>query len=156
MLDLTKVLLRDPTLTPGEILMSESQERMMAVVSPENVERFEAIMKKWGVEYSFLGEVTDTGRLTIEWDGQVIVDVDPRTVAHDGPPMSAPTRARLVRMHSRQTISQAPLPTMHAARRTAGRGYQGVHGVPEYVLQVLDHQPVRPLRAGQHSPLYAG
>ncbi len=50
--DLTKVLLRDPTLTPGEILMSESQERMMAVVSPENVERFEAIMKKWGVEYS--------------------------------------------------------------------------------------------------------
>ena len=88
--DLTKVLLRDPTLTPGEILMSESQERMMAVVSPENVERFEAIMKKWGVEYSFLGEVTDTGRLTIEWDGQVIVDVDPRTVAHDGPTYERP------------------------------------------------------------------
>ena len=88
--DLTKVLLRDPTLTPGEILMSESQERMMAVVSPENVKRFEAIMKKWGVEYSFLGEVTDTGRLTIEWDGQVIVDVDPRTVAHDGPTYERP------------------------------------------------------------------
>ena len=88
--DLTKVLLRDPTLTPGEILMSESQERMMAVVSPENVERFEAIMKKWGVEYSFLGEVTDTGRLIIEWDGQVIVDVDPRTVAHDGPTYERP------------------------------------------------------------------
>ena len=88
--DLTKVLLRDPTLTPGEILMSESQERMMAVVSPENVERFEAIMKKWGVEHSFLGEVTDTGRLIIEWDGQVIVDVDPRTVAHDGPTYERP------------------------------------------------------------------
>ncbi|BAV87145.1 phosphoribosylformylglycinamidine synthase [Rothia aeria] len=70
--------------------MSESQERMMAVVSPENVERFEAIMKKWGVEYSFLGEVTDTGRLIIEWDGQVIVDVDPRTVAHDGPTYERP------------------------------------------------------------------
>ncbi|WP_411734688.1 phosphoribosylformylglycinamidine synthase subunit PurL, partial [Paeniglutamicibacter sp.] len=83
--ELTSVLLRDPTLTPGEILMSESQERMMAVVSPENIEAFEATMDKWAVEYSWLGEVTDTGRLIIKWDGEVIVDVDPRTVAHDGP-----------------------------------------------------------------------
>ncbi|WP_288025739.1 AIR synthase-related protein, partial [Arthrobacter sp.] len=44
--ELTSVLLRDPTLTPGEILMSESQERMMAVVSPENVAAFEAVMDK--------------------------------------------------------------------------------------------------------------
>ena len=56
--DLTKVLLRDPTLTPGEILMSESQERMMAVVTPEKLATFEEIMKKWDVEYSVLGEVT--------------------------------------------------------------------------------------------------
>src|SRR4029079_9536617 len=59
--ELTSVLLRDPTLTPGEILMSESQERMMAVVTPENIAAFEAVMDKWAVEYSWLGEVTDTG-----------------------------------------------------------------------------------------------
>ena len=92
--ELTNVLLRDPSLTPGEILMSESQERMMAVVTPENVEAFEAIMDKWNVEYSWLGEVTGTGRLVIDWDGETIVDVDPRTVAHEGPvyerPMSRP------------------------------------------------------------------
>ncbi|GAC1510572.1 MAG: phosphoribosylformylglycinamidine synthase subunit PurL [Pseudarthrobacter sp.] len=88
--ELTSVLLRDPTLTPGEILMSESQERMMAVVTPENVEAFESVMDKWAVEYSWLGEVTDTGRLIITWDGEVIVDVDPRTVAHDGPVYDRP------------------------------------------------------------------
>ncbi len=88
--ELTSVLLRDPTLTPGEILMSESQERMMAVVSPENIAAFEAVMEKWAVEYSWLGEVTDTGRLIIKWDGEVIVDVDPRTVAHDGPVYDRP------------------------------------------------------------------
>ncbi|WP_044493260.1 phosphoribosylformylglycinamidine synthase subunit PurL [Nesterenkonia massiliensis] len=88
--ELTNVLLRDPTLTPGEILMSESQERMMAVVTPQNVEAFEAVMGKWGVEYSWLGEVTDTGRLIIEWNGETIVDVDPRTVAHDGPVYERP------------------------------------------------------------------
>ena len=88
--ELTSVLLRDPTLTPGEILMSESQERMMAVVTPENIDAFEAVMDKWAVEYSWLGEVTDTGRLIITWDGEVIVDVDPRTVAHDGPVYDRP------------------------------------------------------------------
>ncbi|MCB4208735.1 phosphoribosylformylglycinamidine synthase subunit PurL [Arthrobacter sp. UM1] len=89
-IELTNVLLRDHTLTPGEILMSESQERMMAVVTPENAEAFEAIMEKWNVEYSWLGEVTDTGRLVIEWDGETIVDVDPRSVAHDGPVYNRP------------------------------------------------------------------
>ncbi|RZU63599.1 phosphoribosylformylglycinamidine synthase subunit PurL [Zhihengliuella halotolerans] len=88
--ELTDVLLRDPTLTPGEILMSESQERMMAVVTPENVEAFEATMAKWNVEYSWLGEVTDDDRLIITWNGEVIVDVDPKTVAHDGPVYDRP------------------------------------------------------------------
>ncbi|GAA3712957.1 phosphoribosylformylglycinamidine synthase subunit PurL [Zhihengliuella alba] len=88
--ELTDVLLRDPTLTPGEILMSESQERMMAVVTPENVAAFEAVMAKWGVEYSWLGEVTDDDRLIITWNGEVIVDVDPKTVAHDGPVYDRP------------------------------------------------------------------
>ncbi|MDR2255477.1 MAG: phosphoribosylformylglycinamidine synthase subunit PurL [Arthrobacter sp.] len=88
--ELTDVLLRDPTLTPGEILMSESQERMMAVVTPAKAEAFEAVMAKWGVEYSWLGEVTDTGRLIITWDGETIVDVDPRSVAHDGPTYDRP------------------------------------------------------------------
>ncbi|BAS14649.1 phosphoribosylformylglycinamidine synthase 2 [Arthrobacter sp. Hiyo8] len=70
--------------------MSESQERMMAVVTPENITAFEAVMDKWAVEYSWLGEVTDTGRLIITWEGEVIVDVDPRTVAHDGPVYDRP------------------------------------------------------------------
>ena len=88
--DLTQVLLRDHTLTPGEILMSESQERMMAVVTPEKVAAFEAVMDKWDVEHSWIGEVTGTGRLVIEWDDEVIVDVDPRTVANEGPVYDRP------------------------------------------------------------------
>ena len=92
---LDNVLLRDPTLTAEEILMSESQERMMAIVKPEKLDAFMAVINKWDVEASDLGEVTDTGRLIIEWHGQTIVDVDPRTVAIDGPvynrPMAYPT-----------------------------------------------------------------
>lgn len=84
-IDLEKVLLRDPSLTAGEILMSESQERMMAVVTPENLDEFTAITKKWDVEMAVIGEVTGDGRLTIDHHGHRIVDVDPATVAVDSP-----------------------------------------------------------------------
>lgn len=88
--DLENVLLRDPTLTAGEILMSESQERMMAVVSPDKLDAFLAITSRWDVETAVIGEVTGTGRLTIDHFGQRIVDVDPRTVAHEGPVYDRP------------------------------------------------------------------
>ncbi|HET7325891.1 MAG TPA: phosphoribosylformylglycinamidine synthase subunit PurL [Nocardioidaceae bacterium] len=82
---LDRVPLRDSSLSPEEILMSESQERMMAVVEPGHVERFLQICAKWDVEATVLGEVTDADRLQVEWHGELIVDVPPRTVAHDCP-----------------------------------------------------------------------
>ncbi|MHA3723295.1 phosphoribosylformylglycinamidine synthase subunit PurL [Leucobacter sp. HY1910] len=92
---LDSVLLRDPSLTAEEILMSESQERMMAIVKPEKLDAFLAVAKKWDVETSVLGEVTDTNRLIINWRGEEIVNVDPSTVAVDGPvydrPVAYPT-----------------------------------------------------------------
>ena len=87
---LEEVLLRDPTLNAGEILMSESQERMMAVVSPEKLEEFQAIAAKWDVEAAVIGEVTGDGRLTIDHHGHRIVDVDPATVAIDSPVYDRP------------------------------------------------------------------
>ncbi|HWM35063.1 MAG TPA: phosphoribosylformylglycinamidine synthase subunit PurL [Pseudolysinimonas sp.] len=89
-IELDSVLLRDPSLTAEEILMSESQERMMAIVRPEKLAGFLAVTGKWDVETSVLGEVTDTGRLVITWRGETIVDVDPRTVAVDGPVYERP------------------------------------------------------------------
>src|SRR5690606_19421431 len=89
-ISLDNVLLRDPTLTAEEILMSESQERMMAIVAPEKLAEFLAVTAKWEVETSVLGEVTGDGRLVIDWRGERIVDVDPTTVAVDGPVYDRP------------------------------------------------------------------
>ncbi|MBG6238803.1 phosphoribosylformylglycinamidine synthase [Mycetocola sp. CAN_C7] len=89
-IELSHTLLRDPSLTPEEILMSESQERMMAVVEPDKLEGFLAVTAKWDVETSVLGEVTETGRLIINWHGEEIVNVDPSTVAVDGPVYERP------------------------------------------------------------------
>ena len=95
---LDRVPLRDSSLAPEEILMSESQERMMAIVEPAKVERFLEICRTWEVDATVIGEVTEVteeerergGRLVIEWHGEVVVDVPPRTVAHDGPVYQRP------------------------------------------------------------------
>ncbi|GAA1395170.1 phosphoribosylformylglycinamidine synthase subunit PurL [Luteococcus peritonei] len=88
--ELDVVPLRDSTLSPEEILMSESQERMMAVVEPGKVDRFLEICAKWDVLATVVGEVTDGDRLVITWHGETIVDVDPKTVAHEGPTYNRP------------------------------------------------------------------
>jgi phosphoribosylformylglycinamidine synthase len=88
--ELDRVPLRDATLSPEEILMSESQERMCAIVEPSKIDRFLEICKKWDVTVTVIGEVTDGDRLEITWHGELIVDVPPRTVAHDGPVYSRP------------------------------------------------------------------
>ena len=87
---LDRVPLRDHTLTCEEILMSESQERMCAIVRPDCLDEFLARCAKWDVEAVVIGEVTDSGRLTIDWHGERIVDVPPRTVAHEGPVYQRP------------------------------------------------------------------
>ncbi len=87
---LDRVPLRDATLSPEEILMSESQERMCAVVTPEHIDEFLAVCAKWDVDATVIGEVTDTDRLIVDWHGETIVDVPPRTVAHEGPVYERP------------------------------------------------------------------
>jgi phosphoribosylformylglycinamidine synthase II len=87
--DLDAIPLRDSSLTPAEILMSESQERMMAVVKPERVAAFMAICGKWDVEATVIGEVTGDGLLTMTWRGGTVVKIPPRTAA-DGPVYQRP------------------------------------------------------------------
>jgi len=82
---LDAVPLRDASLGPAEILMSESQERMMAIVEPAGLERFRAICAKWDVQATVIGEVTGTGRLEMTWHGELVVDIPPRSAADQGP-----------------------------------------------------------------------
>jgi phosphoribosylformylglycinamidine synthase len=84
-IELDEVPLRAANMSPAEILSSESQERMMAVVTPENVAEFMRVCAKWDTLATVIGEVTDGDRLVIDWHGETVVDVPPRTVAHEGP-----------------------------------------------------------------------
>ncbi len=87
---LDTVPLRDASLSPEEILMSESQERMCAIVDPVNLDQVLAICEKWDLTATVIGEVTDTNKLEIYWHDELIVDVPPQTVAHEGPVYNRP------------------------------------------------------------------
>ncbi|GAA3880739.1 phosphoribosylformylglycinamidine synthase subunit PurL [Saccharothrix violaceirubra] len=89
---LDRVPLRASGMTPAEVLSSESQERMCAVVRPEDVDAFMAVCAKWDVIATEIGEVTDGDRLVITWHDEVVVDVPPRTVAHEGPVYHRPVQ----------------------------------------------------------------
>jgi phosphoribosylformylglycinamidine synthase subunit PurL len=81
---LDAVPLRDASLGPPEILMSESQERMMAVVEPGRIGAFLDVCAKWEIRAAVIGQVTDTGRLVMTWRGETVVDIPPGSAA-DGP-----------------------------------------------------------------------
>ena len=108
---LDKVPLRDPSLSPEEILMSESQERMCAIVEPSKIARFLEICEKWDVTVTVIGEVTDGNHLEITWNGELIVDVPPRTVAHDGPVYNRPLAQPAYIDAVAKEIIKVPLPT---------------------------------------------
>ena len=116
---LDKVPLRDPSLSPEEILMSESQERMCAIVEPSKINRFLEICKKWDVTVTVIGEVTDGNHLEITWNGELIVDVPPRTVAHDGPVYNRPlARPAYIDQVNSQKVN-VPIPVTAAEIKAA-------------------------------------
>ena len=70
-IDLEKVPLREDDMEPWEIVTSESQERMLAIVAPENLERVILLLEKNGTPYGVIGKVTDDGFYTAKWYGEV-------------------------------------------------------------------------------------
>jgi phosphoribosylformylglycinamidine synthase II len=88
--ELDRVPLREPSMSPLEVITSESQERMLAIVEPRDVDEALAVCKRWGVLATDIGEVTDSGRLVVRWHGEVVVDVPPASLADDGPVYSRP------------------------------------------------------------------
>ena len=88
--DLDNVHRREPQMEPFEVMISESQERMLAVVEPDDVEAVLATCEKWGLEARLLGAVTDTGRLEVVSEGQTVADVPSLALAEEGPEYRRP------------------------------------------------------------------
>jgi phosphoribosylformylglycinamidine synthase subunit PurL len=112
--DLDRVPLREPSMSPVEIVMSESQERMLAIVAPEDAAEALAVCSRWGVLATVIGEVTAGDRLVVSWHGEVVADVLPGTLADDGPVYDRPL-ARPIEQDTLQADSAGALPRPRTA-----------------------------------------
>ena len=84
-LDMNKVPQRETGMTPYEMMLSESQERMLMVLKPGREAEAEAIFQKWELDFAVIGEVTDTNHMVLEFDGEVVCDIPLGPLASDAP-----------------------------------------------------------------------
>jgi phosphoribosylformylglycinamidine synthase len=84
-IDLARVPAREPGMTPYEILLSESQERMLVVAKADRVPQVQAIAAKWELNATPIGRVTDDGMYRCTWGDQVVVEIPGRQLVEDCP-----------------------------------------------------------------------
>jgi phosphoribosylformylglycinamidine synthase len=90
-LDMNMVPCREEGMTPYEMMLSESQERMLMVLKPGREGEAEAIFRKWELDFAVIGEVTDTGHMVLEWNGEVVCDIPLGPLADDAPLYDRPS-----------------------------------------------------------------
>ena len=93
-LDMDKVPCREEGMTPYEMMLSESQERMLMVLKPGKEEMAAAIFEKWELDFAVIGEVTDTRHMVLEFGGEVVCDIPLGPLAKDAPEYDRPYLSR--------------------------------------------------------------
>jgi phosphoribosylformylglycinamidine synthase subunit PurL len=89
-LDLDEVPLREPSMEPFEILTSESQERMLAIVAPDRLDEVREVCRKWGLASAVVATLVPGGVLTVRRGGQVVAHMPASSLAEDGPEYDRP------------------------------------------------------------------
>jgi len=89
-LNLDKVPQREANMTPYEMCLSESQERMLMVLKPGREAMAQAIFEKWELDFAVIGEITDTGKLTLTFGGEVVGDMPIASLVEDAPEYERP------------------------------------------------------------------
>src|SRR3569623_3755518 len=84
-LNMNAVPCREEGMTPYEMMLSESQERMLIVLKPGREAEAEAIFRKWELDFAVIGEVTDTERMELVWNGETVADIPLGPLADEAP-----------------------------------------------------------------------
>ena len=112
--DVTAVPAREPGMEPFELMTSESQERMLAIVTPADLDEVMAVCARWEVRAAVVGRVTEGGRLRIldGWEGAVLADVPAASLHEDAPCYDRPIRppARLEESRGEHALGRLPTP----------------------------------------------
>lgn len=87
---LDQVPLRDSTLTPEDIMLSESQERMLLICEPSQLKPLQEVFERWGLDASVIGKVTQGPNVRLYWNSELITDINPTTIVSHAPQYQRP------------------------------------------------------------------
>src|ERR1700710_1595371 len=93
-LDMDAVPCREEGMTPYEMMLSESQERMLMVLKPGREDFAKAIFHKWELDFAVIGKVTDTGRMVLKWQGETVADIPLGPLADEAPLYDRPAASK--------------------------------------------------------------
>jgi phosphoribosylformylglycinamidine synthase len=119
-LDLDRVPLRETGMVPYEIMLSESQERMLMVLEDGREAEALAIFAKWGLDCAVIGRVTDSGRMVLRWRGAIVADVPVAPVSGASPVYRRPAEATARRVPLPASDREAVRPHAEALLRLLG------------------------------------
>lgn len=119
-LDLDEVPCREPGMTPYEIMLSESQERMLMVLKPGREELAREIFRKWDLDFAVVGKLTDTGRMVIRKAGAVVGELPIDPLAEASPEYDRPWSKTEPRPRIEPAAVEAPLAPLKALERLLG------------------------------------
>ncbi|RMF12497.1 MAG: phosphoribosylformylglycinamidine synthase subunit PurL [Alphaproteobacteria bacterium] len=135
-LDLDRVPQREENMTPYEMMLSESQERMLMVLKPGSEAQAEAIFRKWDLDFAVIGRITDTGRLTLKHEGEIVGDIPVAPLVDKAPEYDRPWEPT------------PPAPALHPgdvpAPRSLGDALRTLMGCPDlaskrWIWEQYDH-----------------
>lgn len=89
-LELEKVPMREDGMTPYEIMLSESQERMLMILKPDKEEMARKIFEKWELSFANIGRITDTGNIVLKMHGEIFADMPVAPISTDAPILDRP------------------------------------------------------------------
>jgi phosphoribosylformylglycinamidine synthase subunit PurL len=93
-LDLDRVPVREPAMTPYEIMLSESQERMLMILAPEREAEAARVFAKWELDFAVIGRVTESGRLILRMHGELAADIPVGPLVTEAPVYERPWTRR--------------------------------------------------------------
>ena len=143
-LDLDKVPVRETGMTAYEIMLSESQERMLMVLKPQARSKARAIFEKWELDFAVIGRLTDTGQLVLRKNGKVEADMPVAPLVDEGAGLSSARGCRAEAAGRPRSARRCP------RRAICWRALRTLIGSPDLASQALDLGAVRSPGHGRH------
>ena len=147
-IELDKVPQRAPGMSSYEIMLSESQERMLIIVHKGREEEVKRIFDKWDLPWSEIGVVTDTGRMVVRHHGKVVADIPARKIADE-----SPVYQREAKEPEYLKAGPGVQPRRRADTQDPLADLKGPAGLADHRLEELGLSPIRPHGARRHGGL---